>query len=158
MGNTAERVIGLALNRDGSLGVARGAKGFYFDRNLRLQGVAAAGSPGGGVDMDPAENTGRGVAYVSGVDRRAGLAYIDVIDTFTFRSRGRIFMRDPVTGPLRRSRLRRRDPALRGHRPRGGPAGGRASEPGGRRAVTPDLIARARRTPGPRPFSVECAR
>ncbi len=99
VGNTAERVIGLALNRDGTLGVARGRQAFYFDRNLRLQGVADPGSPSGGVDMNPA-NTGRGVSYVSGVTA-AGLAYIDVVDTFTFRSRGRIFMRDPVTGPLK---------------------------------------------------------
>lgn len=98
VGNTAERVIGLALNRDGSLGVARGSEAFYFDRELRLQGVATTGSRSGGVDMHPA-NTGRGLSYVSGV-APDGLAYIDVIDTFSFRSRGRIFMRDPVTGPL----------------------------------------------------------
>lgn len=99
VGNTAERVIGLALNEDGSLGVARGDEAYYFARDLRLQGVVETGAQSGGVDMHPANPTVRR-SFVSGVED-TGLAYIDVVDSFHFRRLARIFMRDPVTGPIR---------------------------------------------------------
>jgi YVTN family beta-propeller protein len=99
IGNTAERVIGLALNEDGSLGVARGAEAYFFDRDLRLQGMVGTGTPSGGVDMHPANLSTRR-SFVSGVEEN-GLAYIDVVDSFHFRNVARIFMRDPVTGPIR---------------------------------------------------------
>jgi hypothetical protein len=99
VGNAAERLTGLALNSDGSLGIARGSEAFFFSRDLRLQGVVGTGSPGGGVDMHP-ENPGVRWSFVSGVEA-SGLAYVDVIDTFHFRRVRRIFLRDPVTGPLR---------------------------------------------------------
>jgi hypothetical protein len=99
VGNTAERVIGLALNSDGSMGVARGREAYYFSRDLRLQGVVTAGSPAGGVDMHPNDPAIRR-SFVSGVEP-GGLAYIDVIDTFHYRRVSRIFMRDAVTGTIR---------------------------------------------------------
>lgn len=99
VGNTAERVIGLSLNRDGSLGVARGEEAYFFDRDLRLQGTVGTGQQSGGVDMHPA-NPDQRRTFVSGVEEN-GLAYIDVIDSFHFRRIGRIFMRDVVTGPIR---------------------------------------------------------
>src|SRR5690606_34700559 len=36
VGNAADRVVGLALNGDGSLGVARGAESYFFDPSLQL--------------------------------------------------------------------------------------------------------------------------
>lgn len=99
VGNTAERVIGLALNSDGSMGLARGSEAYYFSRDLRLQGVVATGSPSGGVDMHPQDPALRR-SFVSGIEEN-GLAYVDVIDTFHYRLVARIFMRDPVTGALR---------------------------------------------------------
>jgi hypothetical protein len=99
VGNTAERVIGLSLNSDGSLGVARGAQAYFFSRDLRLQGVVATGAQAGGVDMHPdSPDTPR--SFVSGIEDN-GLAYIDVVDSFHFNRIARIFMRDPVTGPVR---------------------------------------------------------
>jgi hypothetical protein len=102
--NTNERVIGLGLNADGSLGTARGTQVYFFDRSLRLQGVTASGTPTGGVAMHP-ENAGypegsaHRQAFISGVDER-GIPYIDVIDTFNFFRVSRLFLRDPVTGAL----------------------------------------------------------
>ena len=49
--------------------------------------------------MYPGDPT-RQRAFISGV-QRDGLAYIDVMDTFHFARVTRIFLRDPVTGPLR---------------------------------------------------------
>ena len=100
--NTGERVIGLGLNRDGSLGVARGNTAYFFTSTLRLQGVRESGSPTGGVAMHP-----EGVSYPTGPNRLAfvsgiegGRPYIDVIDAFSFFRVKRIFIRDPVVGAL----------------------------------------------------------
>jgi hypothetical protein len=100
--NTGERVIGLGLNFDGSLGVARGNQAYYFNNTLRLQGVVAAGSPTGGVAMHP-ENAGYPggnfrLSFVSGID---GVGpYVDVIDNFNFFRVKRVYTRDPVVGAM----------------------------------------------------------
>lgn len=99
VGNAAERVIGLALNADGSLGVARGQDAFFFSNDLRLQGEVPTESGFGGVDMHP-DNPAVERAFVSGVQAN-GLAFIDVIDSLHFGRVSRIFLRDPVTGPIR---------------------------------------------------------
>lgn len=104
VGNAAERVIGLSLNGDGSLGVARGAQVYFFDDGLRLQGVVASGSPTGGSSMHPQNvgypnNDGRRLGFVSGVTAN-GTPYIDVIDTFSFRSLRRLILRDVVSGTM----------------------------------------------------------
>ncbi len=99
IGNAAERVIGLALNVDGSLGVGRGSEAFFFSKDLRLQGEVTTGSGYGGVDMHP-ENPTVDRAFVSGVEPN-GLAFIDVIDSLHFGRVSRIFLRDAVIGPIR---------------------------------------------------------
>jgi len=100
--NAAERVIGLGINYDGSLGVARGSQAYYFGPSLRLQGVVAAGSPTGGVAMHPANAGYPGgnfrLSFVSGIDDRA--PYVDVIDNFNFFRVKRVYTRDPVVGAL----------------------------------------------------------
>jgi hypothetical protein len=99
VGNVAERVVGLSLNFNGSLGLARGREAYFFSTNLRLQGFVDTETGGGGVDMHPDNPTVRR-AFVSGVQPN-GLAFIDVMDTFHFQRVARIFLRDPVTGPVR---------------------------------------------------------
>ncbi|MFL5385849.1 MAG: YncE family protein [Longimicrobiaceae bacterium] len=100
--NTAERVIGLGLNYDGSLGVARGSQAYYFNESLRLQGVVAAGAPTGGVAMHPANAGYPGgsfrLSFVSGIDATG--PYVDVIDNFNFFRVKRIYTRDPVVGAM----------------------------------------------------------
>lgn len=103
--NAAERVTGLAVNRDGSLGAARGQEAYFFNDALRLQGVGLTGSPTGGIAMHPDHagypNTPAAsrLAFVSGQDDN-GSPYIDVLDTFSFFRRQRVFLRQPVTGPI----------------------------------------------------------
>lgn len=100
--NTAERVIGLGLNLDGSLGVARGSQAYYFSNTLRLQGVVASGSPTGGVAMHPGNAGYPGgnfrLSFVSGIDAQG--PYVDVIDNFNFFRVKRLYTRDPVVGAL----------------------------------------------------------
>ena len=101
--NTAERVIGLGINRDGTLGVARGNQAYFFNDTLRLQGTMESGAPTGGVAMHP-QNANyptsqvNRLAFVSGIED--GRPYIDVLDAFYFSPIKRIFLRDPVVGAL----------------------------------------------------------
>jgi hypothetical protein len=101
--NSAERVIGLGLNRDGSLGVARGSEAYYFTPDLRRQGAVASGSPTGGVAMHPQganyPTPVGAVSFVSGQDA-ANRPYIDVIDSYSFRLMKRLYIRDAVVGAL----------------------------------------------------------
>ena len=101
--NAADRVIGLGLNSDGSLGVARGNQVYFFDNSLRLAGVTRSGSPTGGSAMHPLNsgypvNDGRRLGFTSGVD--ANGPYIDIIDTFSFETIRRLPVRDRVTGTV----------------------------------------------------------
>jgi hypothetical protein len=101
--NAADRVIGLGLNADGSLGVARGNQVYFFDSSLRLAGVTRSGSPTGGSAMHPLNagypaNDGQRLGFTSGID--AGGPYIDVIDTHTFETIRRLPVRDRITGAV----------------------------------------------------------
>jgi hypothetical protein len=101
--NAADRVIGLGLNADGSLGVARGNQVYFFDSSLRLAGVTRSGSPTGGSAMHPLNagypaNDGQRLGFTSGVDESG--PYIDVIDTHTFETIRRLPVRDRITGAV----------------------------------------------------------
>lgn len=101
--NSAERVIGLGVNRDGSLGVARGNQAYFFTNTLRLQGTMESGAPTGGVAMHPQNanyptDPSNRLSFVSGI--QDGRPYIDVLDAFYFSPVKRIFLRDPVVGAL----------------------------------------------------------
>ncbi|HEX6925339.1 MAG TPA: hypothetical protein VF167_07905 [Longimicrobiaceae bacterium] len=104
VGNAAERVVGLALNGDGTLGVARGQQSYFFNQSLRLQGTVSTGTPSGGVALHPANVSYPSLrddqrAFVSGVDEE-GNAYVDVVDTYSFRRIRRIPIREPITGAM----------------------------------------------------------
>jgi hypothetical protein len=107
--NANERVLGLGLNNDGQLGVARGAQAAYFftadnqsTNELRLQGVFSSGiaGGGGGAALHP-NHTG----ITTQVDALAFVATpnnsIKIIDTVHFFERGNVPIRDNIVGPLR---------------------------------------------------------
>ena len=112
IGNAAERVLGIALNQDGSIGAARGANSAYFfsqnvqaEGSLRLQGLFSSGVAGGngGIALHPHHNydltngsNANTLAFVATVNRS-----IKIVDTFHFRERGEIQIRDNIVGPLR---------------------------------------------------------
>jgi len=106
--NASERVTGLGLNQNGTLGVARGDfAAYYFDRSLRLEGTFSEDiNPGGfGAALHPDHNTesaGSTAETLSFVGTAE--ATIKIIDTFHFFARGEVPIRDPIVGPLRPTR------------------------------------------------------
>jgi|GEM_PF-664001 len=108
--NASERVFGLGLNADGTMGVARGAQSVYFwtadnsrTNTLRLQGIFSNGVAGGagGAAIHPDHSTSvlspiNALSFVATPNRS-----IKIIDTVHFYERGEIPIRDLVTGPLR---------------------------------------------------------
>ena len=99
--NASDRVKGLALNRDGSVGAARGNTVYLFRRDLRKLGESRSGlsgAPTGGLAMHPDHPTVP-LAFISGVDP-GGFPFVDVVDTRYFSVQRRIFVRDRVVGTL----------------------------------------------------------
>ena len=111
MVNASERVRGVGLNYDGTLGVARGFQAYFFTTDLRLQGVGDLPSGGAGAVMHPLHANAKSLDNIDGEYRPdthlafigTGERTIDIIDTFHFFRSGRIFIRDVVSGPLRAS-------------------------------------------------------
>jgi hypothetical protein len=107
--NAAERVRGLGLNYDGTLGVARGNNAYFFTTDLRLQGVAALPVGGAGAVLHPLHANAKSLDNPVGVyNPNTHIAFvgtgertIDIFDTFHFFRSGRIFIRDVISGPLR---------------------------------------------------------
>ena len=103
--NASERVTGLGLNQNGTLGVARGDfAAYYFDRELRLEGTFDEDiNPGGyGAALHPNHNTessGSSASTLSFVGTAEST--IKIIDTYHFFERGELPIRDPIVGPLR---------------------------------------------------------
>jgi hypothetical protein len=107
--NASERIQGLELNHDGTLGTARGAAAYFFTTDLRLQGSFADGLQQGGTGTvlhprHPADYRG-GVARGSTPETVAfvgtGNYSIRIVDTVHFTYRGEIPIRDNLTGPFR---------------------------------------------------------
>jgi hypothetical protein len=104
VGNAAERVQGVAMNQDGTMGVGRGMFGVYFfDSDLRLLGSPAISAGGSGVALHPL-HTGEGLATP------AHLAYafvpvggnrIEIYNTRNYFRSGHVQIRDTIVGPVR---------------------------------------------------------
>jgi hypothetical protein len=107
--NASETVRGVSLNHDGTLGVARGFQGYFFSRDLRLQGVADLPAGGAGAALHPLHANYPSRENLSGrYDPDTHLAFlgtgqgtIDIVDAFHFNRVGRLFIKDVVAGPLR---------------------------------------------------------
>lgn len=106
LNNDSERVRALELNSDGSLGIARGAFGtYFFSRDLRLRGTVpeeVAGGGGAALHPDhpdtpsPGASSNQTLAFTVTGDRM-----IRILDTVHYTERGRIPLRDAITGPMR---------------------------------------------------------
>ena len=104
--NASERVTGLDLNEDGSLGSASGtAASYYWSTDLRLQGSVTKTVPGGaGAVLHPGmpsftpgmPSSDLTLAFVGQADHT-----VRILDTTHFAERGQIHIRDQVVGPLR---------------------------------------------------------
>lgn len=105
--NEPARIVGVDLNHDGKLGIARGQAGaYFFDEDLRLQGRFVEEMAGGaGAALHP-EHTG--VAPPADVRMSfVGTAALSVkvIDSHHFLQLAEIPVRDPIIGPLRAIRV-----------------------------------------------------
>lgn len=102
--NASERVLGVGLNEDGSLGVARGTMGAYFFTNdLRLQGLFTEGisEGGGGAAFHPDHqsvitNNDNAAAFIAGPEQT-----VEVINTAHFFRVNSIAVKDNVIGPMK---------------------------------------------------------
>jgi hypothetical protein len=104
VGNAAERVLGVAMNQDGTMGVGRGLFAVYFfDRELRLIGSPAVSPGGGGVALHPL-HTGEGLDTDSNVAYAfvpVGNSTIEIFDTRNYFRSGLVHVRDTIVGPVR---------------------------------------------------------
>ena len=106
--NAAEVVLGVGLNENGSLGVARGNEAtYFFTPDLRLQGLYSQEDFGGaGATFHPEHDElsdgghtstdGTGAAF-TGTSENS----IDVVNTFHFNQTNSLVIRDNIVGPLR---------------------------------------------------------
>jgi len=104
--NASERVTGLDLNQDGSLGSASGeAASYYWSTDLRLQGSVTKNVPGGaGAVLHPVHpeftpgtpSSEKTLSFVGQADHT-----VRILDTAHFTERGQLHIRDIIVGPLR---------------------------------------------------------
>ena len=102
--NAAERVLGVAMNHDGTMGVARGQLAVYFfTPDLRLQGGVNVSQGGAGVALHPYHTDGP-----TSTDPNVALAFagtgdrtIEVFDTRHFTQIGEVTIRERIVGQIR---------------------------------------------------------
>lgn len=100
--NASDKVFGLDINANSSnLGV-HGVETFFADSSLRLQGKYATFNTGAGIAFHPKninEKTVDSLARVAFV--ASGDQSIQIVDSYSYRLRGRIPVRTNFYGPLR---------------------------------------------------------
>ncbi len=100
--NASDRVFGLAINNNSTNIVVHGVETFFSDSALRLQGKYATFAAGAGVAFHPGnvdEQTADLSARVAFV--ASGDFSIQIVDSYSYRLRGRIPIRSNLYGPLR---------------------------------------------------------
>lgn len=124
VGNAEEKVFGIAMNRDGSLGVVRGTMAYFFGPDpsgqnvLRMLGTNSRINPNGaGAALHPDNDITAAPPVGDDPSRRltflgSGDARVEIVDAFHYETpRGNLLIRDPILGPLRISRRLPPDPA-----------------------------------------------
>lgn len=99
--NASEKVFGLGLNANGTLGVARGLFGaYYFTPQLRLQGLYQAAGGAGGAALHPLNSSVTDATYPLSFVATPTKS-IQIVDAVHFYQRGEIQLRDQVVGPVK---------------------------------------------------------
>jgi hypothetical protein len=100
--NASDRVFGISINNNSTNIAVHGVETFFADTTLRLQGKYATFNSGAGVafhpmnkDEETADLSAR-VAFVA-----SGDGSIQIVDSYSYRLRGRIPIRSNLYGPLR---------------------------------------------------------
>jgi len=96
--NSADRLTGVSLNQNGTLGAARGTQAtYFFGSDLRLQGSTGADEAGGsGIGFLPASTSTRTYAV-----EPTGKGTLRVLETSHYTSVGEVSLRAPIRGPFR---------------------------------------------------------
>ena len=100
--NASDQVFGLAINGNSTNIGVHGVETFFADSSLRLQGKFATFNTGAGIAFHPRnveEQTPDSLARVAFV--ASGDFSIQIVDSYTYRLRGRIPLRTNLYGPLR---------------------------------------------------------
>ena len=100
--NASDKVFGLDINKNSFNLAVHGVETFFADSSLRLQGKFATFNTGAGIVFHPQntdENTADSTARVAFV--ASGDASIQIVDSYSYRLRGRIPIRANLYGPLR---------------------------------------------------------
>jgi hypothetical protein len=100
--NASDRIFGLAINGNSTNIAVHGVETFFADSALRLQGKFATFNTGAGVAFHPRnneENTADLLARVAFV--ASGDNTIQIVDSYSYRLRGRLPIRGNLYGPLR---------------------------------------------------------
>lgn len=102
--NASERVLGVGLNQNGTVGVARGSRmAYFFDNNLRQLGVAEGdmGAQSAGAALHWAHDAplldGEAAVAFIGASNRS----IKIVHSLHFYEISEIPIRDNIVGPLR---------------------------------------------------------
>jgi hypothetical protein len=100
--NASDKVFGVAINGNSTNIAVHGFETFFSDSSLRLQGKYATFTSGAGVAFHPGnvdeqtEDLSARVAFVA-----SGDFSIQIVDSYSYRLRGRIPIRSNLYGPLR---------------------------------------------------------
>ncbi|HTL87413.1 MAG TPA: hypothetical protein VL856_19680, partial [Acidimicrobiia bacterium] len=100
--NASDKVYGLDINNNSTNIGVHGIETFFADSSLRLQGKYATFNTGAGIAFHPLnieEQTADSLARVAFV--ASGDMSIQIVDTYTYRLRGRIPIRENLYGALR---------------------------------------------------------
>jgi hypothetical protein len=100
--NASDRVFGLAINGNSTNVAVHGVETFFADSSLRLQGKFATFNTGAGIAFHPLnieEFTADSLARIAFV--ASGDFSIQIVDSYSYRLRGRIPLRTNLYGPLR---------------------------------------------------------
>ncbi len=100
--NASDKVFGIDINQNSTNIVVHGVETFFADSSLRLQGKFATFNSGAGVAFHPANFNENSVdpltriAFVASGDKS-----IQIVDSYSYRLRGRIPIRENLYGTLR---------------------------------------------------------
>lgn len=100
--NASDRVFGIDVNANSTNIGVHGVETFFADSSLRLQGKFATFNTGAGIAFHPRnvdEQTPDSLARVAFV--ASGDFSIQIVDSYSYRLRGRIPLRTNLYGPLR---------------------------------------------------------
>lgn len=100
--NASDRIFGIGINANSTNIGVHGVETFFADSSLRLQGKFATVSTGAGIAFHPRNSDESGgnaptrVVFVASGDKS-----VQIVDSYNYRLRGRIPIRENLYGPLR---------------------------------------------------------